>query len=345
MSVQLQTCFGGLRLASPLIVGACPLTMNEQTRNAMQDAGAGAIVLPSLFEEQVVEWSIRTGRPVTELERSILARSERSKPNWACPDADSYLALVNRSSTLHTIPVIASMNGISAGGWMDFASELQEAGAAAIELNVHPGALGDFESAAEIEKTILDAIRDIHGAIAIPLFVKLGRNFTSIPHMARQLLSGASGLVLHGRTPATDICLDTMKLTNRWRLSRADDDFDSVGILLQVHRHCPAMPLAASGGIGQADHLIKALLAGADVATVTSAIYREGPAVIRVMLDGLTQFMDKHHLQTMTDLQMQRPLEFNDDEQRSAYIAALTARLDGAGAGPAGRALAVNAKP
>ena len=302
--------------------------MNEHTRLAMQNAGAGAIVLPSLFEEQVIEWSEKIGRTVTDRERAIMAQSKRTQHHWACPDADSYLALVNRSSTLQGIPIIASLNGFTAGGWMDFAGELQEAGAAAIELNVHQGRATDYESSSEIETTILDAVRDINASIQIPLFVKLGRNFTSIPHIARQLLSGASGLVLHGRAPSVDLCLDTLKLASRWRLTRADEEPDSLEMLMQVHGYCPAMPLAASGGIGHADHLIKALMAGADVAMVTSAIYREGPDVIRNLLDGLTRFMESHHMPSIADLQTRRPLQFNSDEERAAYITALTAHLD-----------------
>jgi dihydroorotate dehydrogenase (fumarate) len=328
MSVQLHTNFGGLLLKSPLIVGACPMTMNEHTRRAMQDAGAGAIVLPSLFEEQVIQWSIKIGRPITDREKAILDQSKRTKHNWACPDAESYLALVNRSSTLGTLPIIASLNGFTAGGWMDFAGELQEAGAAAIELNVHHGRPANYESSAEIETTIQDAVRDLNAAIRIPLFVKLARNFTSIPHIARQLLSGASGLVLHGRAPTVDLCLDTLKPASRWRLTKAHEEPESLDTLMQVHSFCPAMPLAASGGIGHADHLIKALLSGADAAMVTSAIYREGPDAIRSMLDGLTRFMESHHMQSMIDLQTKRPLDLTNEEDRTAYITALSAHLD-----------------
>lgn len=333
MRPNLQANFGGLRLASPVIVGACPISMNEQTREALQNAGAGAIVLPSLFEEQVIQWSVATGRSVTERERNILNESRgihgnlRPEDNWAVPDAESYLSLVNRASSTQPIPIFASLNGFTAGGWMDFAGELQEAGASAIELNLHHTRCRDYESSMEIETTILDAVRDINAAITIPLFVKLGRDFTSIPHIAQQLLSGAQGMVLYGRSPSVDICIDTMKLISRWRLSTDDTLPDYLDTLIQVHGFCPAMPLAASGGISHADHLIKALLAGADVATVTSAVYRDGPEVIRSMLVGLADFMKDHDMQTLGDLQTSRPLEFSSVEQRAAYIAALTARL------------------
>ncbi|MCM2369854.1 dihydroorotate dehydrogenase-like protein [Aporhodopirellula aestuarii] len=328
MYSHLHTDFGGLTLASPVVVGACPMTMNEQTRIAMQNAGAGAIVLPSLFEEQVIQWSVKIGRSLTRKERGILNSAEMTRHQWSCPDAESYLALVNRVSSMLSIPVIASLNGFTAGGWMDFAGELQEAGAAAIELNVYHSRAREYISSSEIETTILDAVRDVNAAITIPLYVKLGRNFTSIPHLARQLLSGAQGLVLHGRAPTLDICLDTLKLASRWKLTASENDIDALDMLMQVHSFCPAMPLAASGGIGHADHLIKALLAGADIGMVTSVLYREGPDVIRSLLDGLTVFMDRHQMTTLRDLQTQRPLEFTNDEERSAYIAALTARLN-----------------
>ncbi|EMB18383.1 dihydroorotate dehydrogenase-like protein [Rhodopirellula europaea] len=327
MTSRLNTQFGGLSLRSPVIVGASPLSMNERTRLAMEEAGAGAIVLPSLFEEQVIDWSWNHGRQLTPKERSILGQSDRTKHHWVCPDGDSYLALVNRASSLQDIPIIASLNGYTAGGWMDFAGELEEAGASAIELNVHHSGAREDGSSTEIETMILDSIRDVNSAITVPLFVKLSSNFTSLPHLARQLLSGAQGMVLHGRAPKVDICLDTLRLASRWRISSAEEGIDSLDTLMQVHSCCPAMPLAACGGVGTADHLIKVLLAGADAAMVTSAIYREGASVIQTMLQGLVSFMEKRDMQSLQDLKLRRPLEFSSDEERTAYIAALTAHL------------------
>lgn len=328
MTFSLRTNFGGLALHSPVIVGACPLSLNEATRVALQTAGAGAIVLPSLFEEQVIRWSQQRGRPITDQEQTILSQAERTRHNWAVADAETYLSLVNRASSVLSIPLIASLNGFTSGGWMDFAGELEEAGAAAIELHVHHARAKNYGGSAEIESTILAAVQEINAAITIPLFVKLGRSFTSIPHLACQLLSGAQGLVLHGRAPSIDISLDSLKLASRWSLTSGGEAFDTLDTLMQVHGYCPAMPLAASGGISHANHLIKAVLAGADVGMVTSAIYREGPDVIRTILDGLSQFMESHHMESLRELQRRRPLQFSDDEERSAYIAALASHLD-----------------
>lgn len=328
MAFSLRTNFGGLELSSPVLVGACPLSLNESSRVAMQTAGAGAIVLPSLFEEQVIRWSQRRGRPITAPELAILDQSDRTKTNWAVADAESYLSLVNRASSVMAIPLIASLNGFTAGGWMDFAGELEEAGASAIELNVHHYDAKGFRGTVEMESAILDAVQEINASITIPLFVKLGRDFTSIAHLACQLLSGAQGLVLFGRKPTVDICLDSLTLASRWSLTSGTETCDMLDTLMQVHSHCPAMPLAASGGIATADPLIKSLLAGADVGLITSAIYREGPDVIRTILDGLIQFMESHQLESIDDLRQRRPLRFSGDESRSAYIAALASTPD-----------------
>ncbi len=327
MNVSLKTNYGGLSLDSPVIVSACPMSLNEQSRLDMQLAGAGAIILPSLFEEQVISWTMALGRHVTEREKGILAGSTRTRPSWAVDDAESYLALVNCASSTCSVPIIASLNGFSAGGWTDFAGELQEAGASAIELNVHPTRTRGYSGSSEIERTVLDSVREVKSAITIPLFVKLGRNFTSIPHLACQLLSGAQGIVLHGRGPTMDICLDNLKLTSRWKLTSPDDPCELLDTLMQVHSFCPAMPLAASGGICHADHLIKSLLSGADVAMVTSSLYREGIGVIGTLLEGLTAFMKHHSMKDLNDLQRRRPIEFSSEEERNTYITALSAHI------------------
>lgn len=327
MSIDLRTHFGGLILHSPIVVGACPLSLNEQTRVAMETAGAGAIVLPSLFEEQVIEWSHRLGRSLTSQEETLLARSARTRANWACQDAECYLSLVNRASTQHSIPIIASLNGYNAGRWMDFAGELQEAGAAAIELNVqHPRGHQKTEPV-EIEDAIVESVREINSAIGIPLFVKLGTGHTNVPALAQRLMSGTQALVMFGRTPDLDICLDSFKLRSHWGLSQPGTVTNYLDTVMQVHAACPAISLAVSGGVGHADDVLKAILAGADVTMVTSILYREGPDAIRAMIDGVVVFMEKHGCKCLRDLHLKRPLEFDSDEERTVYMTALSARL------------------
>ncbi len=328
MSIDLTTHFGGLKLNSPVIVGACPLTAEEQSHVAIASAGAGAIVLPSLFQEQVLLWSERNGHVFSESDSQLLERSKRVPSDTLSHSAESYLDLVHRSSVQSSIPIIASLNGECAGHWLDFASKLQEAGAAAIEVNFHLPPPTEYAGPREAEDTMVDLVAQIDAAISIPLFLKLDRYYTSPSHLAHRLLSGAQGLVLFGRAPDVDICLDSFQLKTNWELTHAGAIVQSLGTIMRIHSYCPAMPLCACGGIGTPGDIIRVLLAGADIAMVTSAVYREGPDVIRTLVDGLRMFMDKHHITSMRELELKRPLEFGSDDQRQEYIKSLSARRE-----------------
>ncbi len=303
------------------------MTTEDQVRTNMEIAGAGAIVLPSIFEEQVIAWTQELGQPTTARDQELVARSQRLPIRAACRDADTYLALVNRASSLQNIPIIASMNGFTHSGWLDFAGELQAAGAAGIELNVHGAALDYRKSPNQIEDSIVDALAELKQSISVPLFVKVQAAGLSVPHLARRTCSGADGLVLYGRSPATDICLDSLRLKSSWNLTTPGSATHLLDPLLQVHGACPSIALAASGGIASSEDVIKVLFAGADVAMVTSELYRSGPGAIRRMLDGLVTYLEHHQYQSLLDLQLHRPLNFSSDEERVHYTEALAARV------------------
>lgn len=327
MNMDLSANYGGLVLRSPIVVGACPISVDESTRISLEDAGAGAIVLPSLFEEQVIRWSQKIGQRLSQAEQELLQRSERIRTVAACENAEDYLALVNRASSQLNIPVIASLNGYTVNRWLDFAAELQEAGAEAIELNVHRPANRAIAGAEDLEDEIAAAVVEIKRSISVPLFLKIERDYVNIPHLARRVCSGAAGLVLYGRKPDVDICLDSLRLNMTWRLTTPGRTVKLIAPLMQAHGSCPALSIAASGGIASGEDVIKVLLAGADVAMVTSEIYRGGPDVIRTLLDGLTVFLEKHHFRSLRELQLHRPIEFASDEERTAYMEALSGRL------------------
>ncbi len=165
MTIDLTTHYGGLKLDSPIVVGACPLTEQEPTRVALQTAGAGAIVLPSLFEEHVVRWSRKTGRSLTKREQKMLAHPSQNQADTQGNNAETYLAVVNRGSSHLSIPIIASLNGYATGGWIDFAGELQEAGAGGIELNIHHPSPREYSGPREVEQTVVDLVREVNAAL------------------------------------------------------------------------------------------------------------------------------------------------------------------------------------
>jgi dihydroorotate dehydrogenase (fumarate) len=330
MSFDLSTKYGSLTLKSPVIVGACPLTAEEMIRVAMVNSGAGAIVLPSLFEEQVILWNDRHGLAMgtSPRETLILERAKRLQLDTMCKDADSYLSLVRLACSHTPIPVIASLNGECSDNWLEFAAELETAGVDAVELNVRNPPPSEFEDPREVEDAIIDSARKFNERLKIPLFIKLNRHYTSIGHLSRRLLADAQGLVLFGRSPTVDIQLDSFQMTTRWGLTEPGSIALSLESIMRVHTYCPEMSLAASGGIGNSCDLIKALLAGADVAMVTSSIYRDGATVIGTLIEGLIHFMERHHMQSLEELKSQRPVVFESDKDRLEYIKAFSSRIN-----------------
>lgn len=326
MSLDLTTNFGGLILRSPVIVGACPLTANLQNRIAMEISGAGAIVLPSLFEEQVIAWKAKQGVYVTAREQRLLEQATGATRDTIVPDAETYLALVNRASVQSGIPIIASLNGQTDGDWLDFAGEIQEAGADAIEFGIHHRPPHQYDDPREIETEVFEFARKIDESITVPLFLKIHREYTSVSHLSRRLLSGCQGLVLFARDPELDISLDSCHVQTSWHLSHPGSIAPMIRALMSVYGYCPAMPLAGSGGVGCSEDLIKVLLSGADVAMVCSAVYREGPDVIRKMLDGLSTFMEHNRIESLNELQSKRPMEFSSEEERVNVISGLSRR-------------------
>jgi dihydroorotate dehydrogenase (fumarate) len=327
MDTELTTHYGGLTLRSPIIVGACPLTAQASMRVAMASAGAGAIVLPSLFQEEVLQWRKQIGRSLNAEEARLAEAGSFTPSNSVPSDPAGYLKLVADASSQLPIPVIASLNGEAVNQWIDFAGELQQAGAAAIELNFHRAPPDRYVGPREIEDSLDQAVRSLHESISVPLFVKLGSEFTSMSHLAARLRPLAHGLVLFGRSPEVDICLDDLRIRFNWGLTPPGSITQYLGAIMRVHGFCPGISIAATGGISSASDVIKSLLAGADVAMITSAIYREGPDVIRSYLDGLRVFLTRHQIQSVTELCSQRPLAFSTDEQRRDYKEALASRL------------------
>jgi dihydroorotate dehydrogenase (fumarate) len=279
---DLRTRYLGMELRSPLVASSSPLTGSLDGLRRLEAAGAGAVVLPSLFEE--------------ELEEEAPSRGGADRGGQAGYGAGpaAYLSLVTQAKEALSIPVVASLNGVSRGGWAGYASRLEEAGADALELNVYyvssrPGLSGN-----EVEWHYLDVVRAVRRATRLPLAVKLSPYFSSLVNLAGQLVeAGASGLVLFNRFYQPDLDIETMAVLPALELSTSVElrlRLRWIAILHRRHR----VSLAASTGVHTATDVLKVLLAGADVAMMTSALLRHGPEHVAVVERELRAVLAEH---------------------------------------------------
>lgn len=293
MTVDLSTRYLGLPLRSPLVASPSPLTGEVANLALLDEAGAGAVVLPSLFEEQVVH-------EAREIDRMLLTGSE-STPEAATffPDLgdyntgpDQYLSLIAEAKAAVSIPVIASLNGVTGGGWLHYARLLEEAGADAVELNVYQVNANPERSSVDVEADTVELVASVADALTIPVAVKLGPFWSSLAHFARRLENaGASGLVLFNRFYQPDLDLGTLHAVPRLHLSRSGE----LGLPLRwigLLRQHVAGSLAATTGIHTSEDAAKALLVGADVAMMTSALLEHGPGHVSAVEVGLRWWLE-----------------------------------------------------
>jgi len=310
---DLRTRYLGMELRSPLVASSSPLTGSLDGLRRLEAAGAGAVVLPSLFEEELAE----TGP-------GAAAGAADQVGYGAGPDA--YLSLVAEARKTLEIPVVASLNGVSRGGWSSYATRLEEAGASALELNVYyvssrPGLSGN-----DVEWHYLDVVRAVRQATRLPLAVKLSPYFSALANMAGQLVeAGADGLVLFNRFYQPDLDIETMEVLPALELSTSTElrlPLRWIAILHRRHR----VSLAASTGVHTATDVLKVLLAGADVAMMTSALLRNGPDHLRPLEVQVRDWMDGHGFETVDQLRgrlSQRSVPNPAAFERANYIKTL----------------------
>ena len=288
MSVDLRTRYLGLELRNPLVVSACPMTAKVELLCRLEDAGAAAAVMPSLFEEQIVHDQMELFEyyedPANSFREALTYFPELETYN---PGPDSYLRGIEAAKAAATIPVIGSLNGTSKGGWIRYARMIQEAGADALELNIYLVATDPEHTAADVEARYLDLVAAVRDSVSIPMAVKVGPFFSSLPNLARRLeVAGADGLVLFNRFLQPDIDLETLAVRPNLVLSTSDElrlPLRWIAIL----RGRLGLSLAASSGVHTPQDVLKLLLAGADVTMTASSLYQHGPEHIRTLLDGI----------------------------------------------------------
>jgi dihydroorotate dehydrogenase (fumarate) len=323
---DLRTRYLGLELRSPLIASSSPLTGSLDGLSRLERAGAGAVVLPSLFEEDLAEETREIDALLATGATSAEARAGHPAQAGYGAGPATYLSLIEQAKQSLSIPVIASLNGVSRTGWVRYAARLEQAGADALELNIYYVSSRPGLSGSEVEWHYLDVVRAVRQAIGIPLAVKLSPYFSSIANMAGQLAeSGAGGLVLFNRFYQPDLDIEAMEVLPALELSTSVElrlPLRWIAILHRRHR----VSLAASTGVHTADDVLKVLLAGADVAMMTSALLRNGPDYLRPVEVQVRDWMDGHGFQTLDQLRgrlSQRSVPDPAAFERANYIQTL----------------------
>lgn len=301
--MNLATSYLGLELANPLVIGASPFCDNVAVARQLQDAGAAALVMHSLFEEQI-EAEQRALLHHIETPAESTAEATSYFPDYAEYQLtpDNYLRQVGHLKAALTIPIIASLNGCRPGGWTDHARRLESAGADAIELNFYQLATDPAVDGEEIEERIRETVESVACTVRVPVAVKLSPFHAAPANFVTRLeAAGARGVVLFNRFYQPDFNLEELEVQPQLRLS------DSSELLLRLRWLAVLSPfargsLAASGGIHTSEDVVKALLAGAHCTQVVSVVLRHGPRVITSLLGGLRRWMEERGYESVGEL-------------------------------------------
>jgi dihydroorotate dehydrogenase (fumarate) len=300
--MNLSTTYLGLPLRNPLIVGASPFCDSVHVACQLQDAGAAAVVMRSLFEEQI---NLEQRALTQQVEGAAESFSEATSffPNFEeyqlAPDA--YLRQIEALKAQLTIPVIASLNGQRPGGWLEYARRMEEAGADAVELNLYQLTTNPDLSAEDVEDALLDTVRHVTSAVKIPVAVKLSPFHSSLPHFVQALAAaGAAGVVLFNRFYQPDFDLEELETKPTLRLS------DSSELLLRLRWLAILSPqqrcsFAASGGVHTSLDIAKSILAGAHAVQLVSVLLKHGPRILSTLLRDLHGWADDHGYKTLAE--------------------------------------------
>lgn len=296
MAADLTTTYLGLHLSSPIVASASPLTGEVDSARAVVDAGAAAIVMPSLFEEEILREEVGLNVAL-EAGSEHVAEALDYFPRVAefATVADRYLSTVADLKAHVDVPVIASLNATSTGSWTRYARLLAEAGADAIELNLYHVAADPDRSSADVEDEKLGVVAAVRGSIGVPLAVKLSPYFSSTAHVARRLVeAGADGLVLFNRFYQPDVDLEALDIVPRLELSSPWELRLPLRWIAILRPLLDGVSLAATSGIASGTDVAKAIAVGADVAMMASAILRHGPSHLSVVTSELQGWLDEH---------------------------------------------------
>ena len=301
--IDLSTEYLGLKLANPLVPSSSPLTGELDSAKKLEDAGASALVLPSLFEEAIEHEQKQLERFVSSQSLGHYeAQSYQPVPEDYSSELDNYLERIQQFKSALDIPVIASLNGISTNGWIDSGKELQQAGADALELNVYYIAGDPDTSGEEVEQRYLQLLTDLRQHISIPVTMKLSSQFSSIANMVLKLQqAGAQGVSLFNRFYQPDIDLETLQIKPHLDLSSSMESLLRIRWIALIRGRVD-LSIAATGGFHRAEDIIKALLVGADITHLCSVLLQNGPEHIAVLKQELQYWLEEHEYDSVTQM-------------------------------------------
>ncbi len=328
MTVDTSTKYLGLTLANPMVASASPLTGQLDVLRKLEEFGAAAVVMPSLFEEQLGAPSIDSGKQAGPAIDAGAYFHELKEYNRGPAEYLRYLATAKKTVS---IPIIGSLNVAGGGETVDYAKRIEEAGADALELNIYFLATDLATTSQEIEWRCVEVVAAVRNQISIPLAVKIGPFYTALPNFASRLVEvGADGLVLFNRFMQPDIDLDALQVRPRLALSTPDEMRLPLRWIAILHGRLDAS-LAASSGAHSADDCIRLLLAGADVVMVTSALYLRGVEVLRTLVEGVRHWLETNEYKSLEQMKgslSQRRCADPAAFERTNYTKAIASFLD-----------------
>lgn len=316
--MDLSTTYLGFKLPHPIMPGASPWGLDLDKVRQMEDAGASAIVMPSLFEEQIIKEGLATTAAMDTPANSF------AEALSYFPDVDEfrigpeeYLEKIRKIKAAVKVPVIASLNGATKGGWLDYARLMAQAGADALSLNIYYLATDMDECGREVESRTVDLLKAVKAEVNIPVGVKLSPFYSSIPCIAGQLdKAGADGLVLFNRFYQPDVNIETLEIDPVLHLSTSEELLLRLRWLAVLSGKVKAS-LACSGGVHTVADAIKAVMTGADVVQVVSAMLRSGPQIIKTLRDQMAEWLEQHEYSSLK--QMKGSMNLTRSPDPSAY--------------------------
>ena len=301
--MDMRTQYMGMTLKNPIVVSSSPLSHTLDSIRRVEDAGAATVVMYSLFEEQIaaesfyLDYHLNHG---TDSYAESLSYFPESYSYNIGPD--EYLELIRRAKQSVSIPIIGSLNGISTGGWIDYASRIEEAGANALELNVYYIPTSTYLAGAEVEYIYLDILREVKNAVSIPVAMKLSPYFSSTANMAEKLWEGgADALVLFNRFYQPDFDLETLEVVPRLVLSSSDELRLPLRWVAILYGRV-AIDFAITSGVHTYQDALKALMAGANVAMMASELLQRGIGRINEVLTEMKQWMEEHEYESINQM-------------------------------------------